>query len=495
MMERILIGSSNIYRFHKLLQLKEHKPYKMVCCTNQDVWNVAIEEIKCDKGEVIISVIENLICDAVVGVTDPEVRKITIEDVVGSFMAQLKKCAQGKPEVKFGLALPMQRPKHKWYEECHESLSGLFCNSIRAMGLPNVSKLEGSPAWSQIFESDGVHLTESAGKVYVENLIANAEAYFTEILVDMESEKETKSDTKETTDEGTWMVKRIEVVEKEIGKLNKDLKEKEKEIIGRRLQDSLVTARIREELDYISNSKKEDKIIITGLTSKTPMPTTSEEKKKWLNQIVGETLEKIVPDSSKHVIFTSLGSRNARVIPFVEVKLDSREMAFRIRKEFVVGKRSEGYTGRIFIANSVTLATRVRVDILKAIAKKYASDKEIMSVSAFVSRPVLHVRSKEGGSRLGTFNFSDALARYGAGMSAAELGEAYRRAGAAFRGQLQQNFVVLNEQGAGGAPKDPRDLVEIGAIGTPRKRLREEEGPSGSRTAQVENKPKAFKKV
>ena len=171
------------------------------------------------------------------------------------------------------------------------------------------------------------------------------------------------------------------------------MKDRDRDILERRIQDSMVTARIREEMDYISNTKKEDRIIITGLTSKTPMPKASEEKKKWLDNIVGEVLERIVPDASKHVVFSSLGSRNSRVIPLVEVKLDSRELAVKVRKDFSNKKKSEKDFGKIFIANSVTLATRVRIDILKAIAKKNSNNKEIMSVSAFVSRPVIHVRS------------------------------------------------------------------------------------------------------
>jgi hypothetical protein len=53
--------------------------------------------------------------------------------------------------------------------------------------------------------------------------------------------------------------------------------------------------------------------------------------------------------------------------------------------------------GKILIANSVTLVTRVRIDIQKAMAKKNKTQREILSASAFVSRPVIHVRSKDGG--------------------------------------------------------------------------------------------------
>jgi hypothetical protein len=60
------------------------------------------------------------------------------------------------------------------------------------------------------------------------------------------------------------------------------------------------------------------------------MSKSSEDKNKWLNTIVGVILDKIVPNTSKHLIFSSLGSRNSRAIPLVEVKLDSRELAMKI---------------------------------------------------------------------------------------------------------------------------------------------------------------------
>ena len=287
-----------------------------------------------------------------------------------------------------------------------------------------------------------------------------------------------------------WIAKKITEVEKEIGKLNRDLAVKNKELLERIIQDSLVTARMREELDFISNCKKEDKIIITGITSKSAMPTAGEEKKKWINSMVGEVLDKIVPDASKHIAFTSLGSRNTRIIPVVEVKMDSRDLAVKIRKGFWEKKKSGHDFGRIFVANSVTLATRVRIDILKAIAKRNTNEKENFSVSAFVSRPVLHIRTKESGKSSGTFNFSDALARYGANLTADELGEAYRRAGVAFRGQLQQNFVVLNEQYSGGSVRSVSELSSAAENpGTPRKCFREV-GLTGANAIKSGKNPK-----
>jgi CO dehydrogenase nickel-insertion accessory protein CooC1 len=72
--------------------------------------------------------------------------------------------------------------------------------------------------------------------------------------------------------ESVDLARRIKTVEGEIDQLRNNL-------YKRQLQDSMVTARIRKELDFQANIKKEDRIIMTGLTSKTPMPNQAEEKK------------------------------------------------------------------------------------------------------------------------------------------------------------------------------------------------------------------------
>jgi ribosomal 50S subunit-associated protein YjgA (DUF615 family) len=62
-------------------------------------------------------------------------------------------------------------------------------------------------------------------------------------------------------------------------------------------------------------------------------------------------------------VFSSLGNRNQRFIPLVEVKLNSIDLAEKIRKQ--CAQKREMDFGRIFNANSVRLGTRVKVYILK----------------------------------------------------------------------------------------------------------------------------------
>ena len=204
---------------------------------------------------------------------------------------------------------------------------------------------------------------------------------------------------------------------------------------------------MREELDFASNCKREDRILIIGLSSEDGRPSHQPEFKNWLSKLIGATLEKITKDSADGVAFVNpLRGGGGDILPICEVRMKSRELALQIRKDFAIKRKSGGEElGRLFIANSVTLATRVRLDVLKAIAKKCESKTEQMFVRGFSSRPVLQIRQRDGSRPPLTLTFADAVGRFGAKLKDADLAGAYRRAGRAFSGELEQNFVVLTD--------------------------------------------------
>ncbi len=110
--------------------------------------------------------------------------------------------------------------------------------------------------------------------------------------------------------------------------------------------------------------------------------------------MVMEAVEAIKTGSSKEIIFISQGRSNNRDVPLAEVRLTSKEVAMRLRKLFVQKKKSGKDLGRIYVSNCMTLATRVRIEILKAMAKKFTLDREDIYVIGYASRPVLHVKPK-----------------------------------------------------------------------------------------------------
>ena len=161
---------------------------------------------------------------------------------------------------------------------------------------------------------------------------------------------------------------------------------------------------------------------------------------------MGDLLDKVLPDTSNKIAFINQGKNAGRNIPMVEVKLESRELAFKLRNTFATKKKNGEDYGRIHIANSVCLATRVRADILRAIAKQMAPESgEDMFVSAYNSRPVLHIKGDTNTQRPFVMTFADAVRRFGGKIKDEYLEDAYKRAGNSFKGQLEQHFVVLHD--------------------------------------------------
>jgi hypothetical protein len=131
----------------------------------------------------------------------------------------------------------------------------------------------------------------------------------------------------------------------------------------------------------------------------------------------------------------------------VEVRFKKVESAAAIRKAFAEKSKSRQLTGnyeRLFITNSVNLATRVRIDVMKAVAQKISSDRVKAFVVGFISRPVMHVRKLSDNSQR-SYTFVDSIMTYGNHIRPSDLASAYKRAGSSFDGQLQQNFLVMTE--------------------------------------------------
>ncbi len=195
---------------------------------------------------------------------------------------------------------------------------------------------------------------------------------------------------------------------------------------------------MREELDTLSNKNKEDRVVITGMTSTVAPPVDPEERRTWLRTTVEAIFKKISGDFKGKILFVNQGRNNGKMIPMAEVRLDSVASAIAIRKAFADKKKAGEDFGRLFLANCVGLATRVRVDVMKAIAKRCTEGNDTGFVVAFTSRPMLHIRTTEtsGQSRTMTYTFSDSVSKFGTKLRDGDLDEAYRRAGNNFAGQM-----------------------------------------------------------
>ena len=64
-MKIIVIGSSNVHRFEKLLKDEDKQKIDVRKCTRFESFKVGMDELEETDKKVLISVIENFVCDSV----------------------------------------------------------------------------------------------------------------------------------------------------------------------------------------------------------------------------------------------------------------------------------------------------------------------------------------------------------------------------------------------------------------------------------------------
>jgi hypothetical protein len=457
-MSRLLIGSSNVYRTYKIPAFKHYPEYAMIRCVDFEILSAQLTNLDPEEKEVTISVLENFMIKAASNLEGKE-REEAVVRMVEGYVEEIAAAARKNKSTKFVLIDPILRPKYKWYEALLDDVRKRHKEFIQAADLPNISRVDVISRASQQFDQDGIHLTPAAGKIFVEAILEASEKIFRSEVVDLEMDET-------ITDEAPALANRLSRLENEVEE--------------RRWNDNLIFARTREELDTIANKAKEDRVVITGLTSTTPPPSDWSQRKVWLRKVVIDVLKKVYPQFSGNLGFINQGKNNGRDIPMVEAKCESVEVALAIRKSFAEKRKADVKTfGRLYIANSGSLSTRVRVDIMKAIAKKLTNKEVNAHVAAYSSRPILHVRDVGKPEAAGrAYTFIDSVTQFGGSVIQDDLHEAYRRAGSAFKGQMEQHYVVLKENFYHQGPA-PDSRVQSKTRGGKRSREDDEEaGPS-----------------
>jgi hypothetical protein len=436
-MANLLIGSSNVYRHYKVADFPNIRQYKMLKCTHVEAYVAYLVGLVPDNKTVLISVFENFIVDAVGDETgSPEVH---IDQCIKDFLQVTLDAALRFPNTRFGMVLPLRRPALLWYNERIDKIKLFIGDGIKAMiserSVNNVSIISCISDVSQQFETDMIHLTAASGAIFLEVILEAAEKFFDAPLVDL-----TGSDPNPNSS--------ISSLEARLDKLERSFRGQ----LDKAISDNLMFARTREEMDSVANKAKEDRIVINGLTSPTPLPADPRQRIETLKDIVNGIFGKLIPGFEGKVVYLIQGKQQHLPQPMIEVKLDKPEHAFALRKAFAEKRKKKELSPELdslFLANCVNLATRVRVDILKAIAKKLTNDSDLAYVAGFTSRPTMHLRKAGAPSAntrpLKSFTFIDSVSRFGRMLSIEDLETAYGRAGRSFNGQLQQNFVVLNE--------------------------------------------------
>ena len=433
---KILLGSSNVYRLHDGNK-SSTKDYTMIRCTRAETFDAHMSNLGDECSIVLVSVIENFIADAVTNEEEPDAE---IVHCLGTYLGVVEAAAKRLPATKFGIVMPLGRPRHAWYQERVVEIAGRLSSGIREMsvknGSINITCIKCSPESTQDFEDDGVHLTGASAKIFVDTIISGADAYLTVTPVDLTGEQDAPDATGIVDLERRLSI--LEMAYKKQVEIN--------------FANNLISARSREELDSAVNRSKEDRVVMTGLKSKTVMPVENKARIEWLKRLASNIFDELIPGFTGKILYLNQGKSLDKFLPMIEVKIDSVSNAVAIRRAFAAKRKDKSLSAELetlFVTNCVNLATRVRIDVLKSLARKVTNGKDLAYVSGFISRPMMHIKMAGAPAStrpLKSFTYIDAISRFGSLLRRSDLTVAYDRAGVAFRGQLSQNFVVLHDE-------------------------------------------------
>ena len=174
-------------------------------------------------------------------------------------MKVIKETSLQLPESKFGFALPMDRPALLWYQEGRPQITQMIKEKLREIlkeaGTVNLMRIA-----SQQFETNMVHLTVLAAKIFLEVMLESAKDYFNVALTNPEQDNGEYNGTETETDTDVEeLVQKVQELEKKFKLQNEKY-----------TSYDLMFARIREEVDSTLNKLKENRVFINKLKSVTP---------------------------------------------------------------------------------------------------------------------------------------------------------------------------------------------------------------------------------
>ena len=347
-------------------------------------------------------------------------------------------------------------------------------SEVRRLDLPALLVIPAFEVTPEMLEADGVHLVPAAGDQFLNHLCRNVSSSLAssaditlveEItnIMSSDSEDDASSNVEESDDRLGAILKIVKSNSKKLSsvkplkdsllKLAESSSNLENQIRIRRHRDNYVFARIKEEADGELNRTRENRVVVSGLERVSDGLSTHQAKKDYYTKVLTDLIAKACPemDPKPAVLDVVVNIRRDQVNPSVEMRLDSVNGAFAFRKSAAaLAKAQNPEFVKLFFSNSITQATRVRIEIMKAIAKRLTTTTEEAYVQGFISRPLLRYLSRNPAESFAagtgrSYTFVDSVSRFGDLVQAHDLTAAYRRAGGTFQGAMEQYFVLLSE--------------------------------------------------
>jgi len=474
-MANYLYGSSNVYRhFERALGLGlfAGRDLQLIQCTKKAVFDAHLQSVTA-AGLVVTAVLPNFVVDICTGVSDEEVQLFARQQVT-AHVDSLQLFAERIPSVSVLIVPPLFRSVPPWYGPHLPDLISFLTSEVARVGSNRIGLCAPFVCMPSSLEADGVHLTAAGGERFLRHLDSELGRLLVEVSPLPQVGPDRLDQILAAVTRNTVQLDGFRAIGSTVQLLAQSTSTFEAEVRRRFKDDDLIFARMKEESDAEANRSREDRVVITGLPGAATPSSTHAKKKQHYTEVINNLILIACASSDPQPVLVDvyINLRKDRGQPLVEARLNSVPSAQEFRREGVrLAKAKHASFENLFFSNSVTQATRIRIDILRELSKKLNSATEVAFVQGFISRPVLQYRVKEGSHSLAdgvgrSYTFVDAMAKFGHLLARRDLTSVYQKASSTFTGAMSQYFVVLADDNSSPVSQMDSNRTPIGRRGS-----------------------------
>ena len=426
-----IVGDSNIRR-HINKNSCRASPFVKACqvihCGNLETFVPSLKSVRAESNVCLISCVSNFLSDA----EGPSSVAHRVDPVLQDLCSALQSACSENPSRRYVVAPPMYRHSPMWYREGLSQILSLFSQVLTSEKPANLHLLPsfGSPD----YDPDGVHLTPYAGMEFVLSLFDGAQSLIEGLSA---SSKEVSVKCVEAN---RVLEDRVVALEQDHRRLNRVVDDK--------------IAIDAEMSDFLKNERFEEWFVIEG-TERIPDEVVG---KPWQDQAVRDVKHvlRLLMGKEMPVTFVSNATtRQPDAIVTYNVKMPSVAESKAIRTKFgsfFLGGRGDQRPTELkpySIKNRVTPETKIRISVLKLLAKRYRDSNpgSKVQVIGYDPRPTIKITPPQDASdrRVKTFNYVEAVKALPVNLSLADVAPIVRRINPRLSGQIRSIFVILSD--------------------------------------------------
>ena len=424
-----LLGDSNVSRNLTKTTLRSNPVLKLtqiIPCGHIGLFSEALKNVRAESSVCIVACLTNFLTSSD-GNSSVASR---VEPVLQQIVVQLHEACVRAPNCFFVVSAPMYRTTPVWYRDGMAEVLILFSQSLTQNRPANLQMM---PSFATPdLESDGVHLTPFSALQYLNHLFDSSDA-----ILDGLS-KTTEQVLLDQCEVGRLLDDRVTALEQDHKRLNR--------VVENKIAVDSELADMRE------NERKEDCFTIEGL----PLIPPEIVGKAWQELAIKHVQEVLVPLMGKElsiIVVQNVTNRHEGAEVKYCVKMASAIDSGAIRRKFgsfFIGgdKRPEQFKP-YSIRNWVTPETKVRIEILKVLGKRYrdANPGSRVQVIGFAPRPLLKITPSSSASdrRVKSYNFIEAIRYLPTNFTTAEVVFLLKKIPLRMSGKLRSLFIVLSD--------------------------------------------------